>query len=181
MGNTAVTSSDSAVVDVAVQYEIEQFLYREASLLDARRFTEWLDMLADDIQYWMPVRSNRISREISAEFTERHELAHFDEDKTSLTMRVFRLGTGMAWAEEPRSRTRHLISNVVVRPGNVDDTYRVESAFLVYRDRAGDEPDILPGARNDIIRRAEGGLELVSREILLDQVVLRTKNLSMFF
>lgn len=48
--------------------EIEQFLYREARLLDDRQFQEWLDLLTDDIRYWMPVRSNRypvISKAIS--------------------------------------------------------------------------------------------------------------------
>jgi 3-phenylpropionate/cinnamic acid dioxygenase small subunit len=39
--------------------EVEQFLYREARLLDERRFHEWLELFTDDVRYWMPVRSNR--------------------------------------------------------------------------------------------------------------------------
>ena len=39
--------------------EVEQFLYREARLLDERRFREWLELLTDDVRYWMPGRSTR--------------------------------------------------------------------------------------------------------------------------
>src|SRR5262249_1581120 len=40
---------------VVLQHEVEQFLYAEAALLDARRFRDWLALLADDIHYWMPI------------------------------------------------------------------------------------------------------------------------------
>ena len=39
--------------------EVEQFLYREARLLDERRFHEWLELLTDDVRYWMAGRRNR--------------------------------------------------------------------------------------------------------------------------
>ena len=45
--------------DMLLQYQVEQFLYHEAALLDARRFDEWYALLADDLEYWMPVRSTR--------------------------------------------------------------------------------------------------------------------------
>ena len=40
----------------ALQYEVEQFLYAEAAMLDARRYREWLELIAEDIHYWMPIR-----------------------------------------------------------------------------------------------------------------------------
>ena len=42
--------------------EVEQFLYHEARLLDERRLHEWLDLLTDDVRYWMPVRTTRYAR-----------------------------------------------------------------------------------------------------------------------
>ena len=39
--------------------QVEQFLYREARLLDSRQFRRWIDLLADDLRYWIPMRSNR--------------------------------------------------------------------------------------------------------------------------
>ena len=110
--------------------EIEQFLYREARLLDERRFGEWLDLFTDDVRYWMPVRSTRYPRRSKAivvldpdrheeeELAKDGELGIFDESKETLCRRVARLDTGMAWAEDPPSRTRHLVSNVEVEPGD---------------------------------------------------------------
>ena len=109
--------------------EVEQFLFREARLLDARRFHEWLDLLTDDVRYWMPTRANRYpanskaisildgSRYEEGDLSREDELAILDEDKDSLTRRVNRLDSGMAWAEDPPSRTRHFVSNIEVEPG----------------------------------------------------------------
>ena len=41
-----------------VTREVEQFLYREARLLDERRFHEWLELFTEDVRYWMATRSN---------------------------------------------------------------------------------------------------------------------------
>ena len=88
-------------VDAGLQFEIEQFLYLEARLLDDRRFDDWLLLFADDIHYWMPTRYNRLLRELDKELAAPNEVANFDEDKRSLAQRVFRINTGMAWAEDP--------------------------------------------------------------------------------
>jgi len=49
-----------------VTREVEQFLYREVRLLDERRFHEWLELLTDDIRYWMGSRTNRYPRRSKA-------------------------------------------------------------------------------------------------------------------
>jgi len=112
-----------------VTREVEQFLYREARLLDERRFHVWLELLTDDVHYWMAARTNRYPRRSKAiaildparyvedDMTKEDELAIFDETKATLSGRVARLDTGMAWAEDPPSRTRHLITNIEVEPG----------------------------------------------------------------
>src|SRR6202790_1317586 len=63
------------------------------------------------------------------------ELAILDETKATLAGRVARLDTGMAWAEDPPSRTRHMISNIAVEPGDAESEIRVFSNFSVYRSR----------------------------------------------
>ena len=109
------------------------------------------------------------------------ELALFDEDKTTLAARVARLDTGMAWAEDPPSRTRHMISNVEVEPGESEAEVKVYSNFLVYRSRAETEEDFYVGTRRDVLRRVEGGWKIARRRMVLDQAVLTAKNLSIFF
>src|SRR5690242_6193124 len=117
--------------------EIEQFLYREARLLDERRFDEWLGLFTDDVRYFMANRSNRYpksSKAISILDPDRYveddigredELAIFDETKETLTARVARLGTGMAWAEDPPSRTRHFVANIEIETGDSDAEIKV--------------------------------------------------------
>ncbi len=173
--------------------EIEQFLYREARLLDDRKFHDWLDLLTDDIRYWMPVRSNRypvISKAISIldgsryeedELSKEGELAIMDEDKDSLTRRVDRLDTGMAWAEDPPSRTRHFVSNVELEPGATDSELKVYSNFIMYRTRAETEEDFYVGSREDTLRQVDGQWKIAYRKIVLDQNVLLAKNVSNFF
>src|SRR5215813_13306155 len=126
-----------------VTREVEQFLYREARLLDERRFHEWLELLTDDVRYWMPVRSNRYPKASKAisildpdryaeeELAKNDELAILDETKETLARRIARLDTGMAWAEDPPSRTRHLIANIEVEAGSTDTELTVYSNFLV--------------------------------------------------
>jgi 3-phenylpropionate/cinnamic acid dioxygenase small subunit len=106
--------------------EVEQFLYREARLLDERRFHEWLELFTDDVHYWMGARTNRYPRSSKAiailspnryvedDHTREDELSILDETKETLAGRVARLDTGMAWAEDPPSRTRHVITNIEV-------------------------------------------------------------------
>jgi 3-phenylpropionate/cinnamic acid dioxygenase small subunit len=172
---------------------VEQFLYREARLLDERRFHEWLRLFTDDIHYRMAARANRYPRSSKAIVmldTERcveedlagaDELGLFDEDIKTLTARVARLDTGMAWAEDPPSRTRHLITNIEVVPDGADSDARVHCNFIVYRSRGETEQDFYVGAREDKLRRVDGEWKIANRRMILDQNVLSAKNLSIFF
>jgi 3-phenylpropionate/cinnamic acid dioxygenase small subunit len=158
--------------------EIEEFLFHEAELLDSGRFQEWLDLLADDILYQMPVRMTR-ERAQGADLSE--EMQFFWDDKATLTLRVERLKTEFAWAEDPPSRTRHFVSNVRVRPTANPDEVAVRSYVLIYRTR-GDmaRHDLLSGERRDLLRRVGGAWKLAKRSFVVDQTVLGTRNLAIF-
>ena len=173
--------------------QVEQFLYREARLLDDRQLHQWLELLTDDIKYWMPIRSNRYpanskaisimdgSRYEEDDLSKEDELALMDENKDSLQRRVDRLDTGMAWAEDPPSRTRHFVSNVEVRPGDREGELKVYSNFIMYRTRAETEQDFYVGSREDVLRRVGGDFKIAYRKVTLDQNVLLAKNVSNFF
>ena len=166
-----------------MQQEIEQFLYFEAGLLDDHQIAEWMGLMASDIHYFMPLRSNRGPRERDREFSSVHDIAYFDESKASLDLRLRKLQTGVAWAEEPPSRTRHLVTNVRISQLANPKEYEVKSAFLLYRNRAEHQTDIFAGERIDGLRRIESdtGFEIFKRHIHLDQSTLLANNLSIFF
>lgn len=182
---TAIGSGPNPVplVDHAVQHAIEHFLSYEARLLDDRNLDQWYELLADDLHYFMPTRYNRLKREADREFSGPNEAALFDETKQSIERRIFRLHTGMAWAEDPPSRTRHLVTNVMIRPTANPDEYEVDSYYIVYRSRLEREVEIFAGMRHDLLRRANSaaGWEIARRTIILDQATLMARNLSFFF
>ena len=98
------------------QLQVQEFLYHEAELLDRRRFRDWLNILADDFIYKMPARHTVYWKSLDDEFEDlEHGMMYFDEDKESMSTRVYKLETNTAWAEVPPSRTRRLITNVRVK------------------------------------------------------------------
>src|SRR5277367_1049533 len=115
MTNTQGSPVAVSVVSPDTQHEIEQFLFYEARLLDEWRWRDWYDLLTEDIHYWMPTRKNRLRvRGFSQEVTPGIQMAHFDEDKKSMDSRIKQMESGTHWAEDPPSRTRHMISDVRV-------------------------------------------------------------------
>jgi 3-phenylpropionate/cinnamic acid dioxygenase small subunit len=171
-----------ALERLLLREEIEQFLYDEAALLDERRFTEWIDLMADDVHYHMPIRRNVKFGEQNRENTNADaEMSWFDEGKRTLAGRVRQIMTGVHWCEEPFSRVRHIVSNVqvvCVRGDEVD----VKSNFFVWQNRLQDEVNVFVGRREDILRRdEETGWKIRKRLILLDQNVLLAKVITTFF
>jgi len=170
-------------VSLEEHHAIEQFLYREARLLDERRYTDWLALLADDCTYRVPVRENRaVSRDAPhmPVDDELCELLFLEEDKLTLLARVLRLGTGTAWGENPPSRVRHFVTNVESERADAPDTYRVYSNVFVHRTRRADQTDRFVGQRRDLIRRGDKGLLLAERVVVLDTAVLEASNLGVF-
>jgi 3-phenylpropionate/cinnamic acid dioxygenase small subunit len=161
-------------------FEVEEFLYREASLLDERKLEEWIALCTDDIHYWMPIRRTTTAKEIDNEFTKPGGMAYFDDDKKTLGMRVQRLQVGRAWAEDPPSRTRHSVTNVRILDVDGNDLL-VASNFMLYRTRLNSEEDSWIGRREDTLRRENGALKLARRYIYLDQTVILAQNMSNLF
>ncbi|HUP34333.1 MAG TPA: 3-phenylpropionate/cinnamic acid dioxygenase subunit beta [Candidatus Limnocylindria bacterium] len=176
----------ASLARLLLKEEIEQFLYREAELLDARRYEDWLDLFTEDARYWMPMRRNVPAEDPAREFTrEGVDVNWFDEGKDTLARRVKQIRTGVHWAEQPPSRICHMISNVQVLGAPSDDSapddVPVKSCFLIYRNRVETETALLVGKREDLLRRVDGGWRIARRKIILDQSVLLVKNLTFFF
>lgn len=167
--------------DLLQRLAAEQFLVYEAELLDQQRYTEWLELLAEDIVYWAPsVESVEERRQTSNQISGQAEMAYFHDTKTTLSKRVERLAVGGAWAEIPPSRTCHFISNVMVEGDNGGEL-TVRSKFFVFRSRLEAEEDTYYGSRLDVLRRTDGRFEIASRRIVLAQAVLKSRSISTFF
>lgn len=171
----------AALEAILLEAEVERFFSAEAELLDERRFDEWLGLLHEDIRYWMPIARNVRFDRPELEYTrEQRDANWFDEGKDVLRKRVLQIQGGDHWAEEPRSRTTHLVANVRIEAVAGDDI-TAKSRFVVCAHRLAHDLDIFIGKRVDILRREQGRLKVFRRTIYLDQSVLLSRNLTTFF
>ncbi|MGF6962230.1 3-phenylpropionate/trans-cinnamate dioxygenase beta subunit [Paraburkholderia youngii] len=132
---TETTLNRPATVPLALHHEIEQFLYHEAELLDDWRFRDWLALMSQDVHYSMRTTVNAQTRD-RRRSVQPPTTWIFNDNYAQLERRIARLETGMAWAEEPPSRTRHLVSNVVVTATQDPGEFDVRLNYLSLAERA---------------------------------------------
>lgn len=157
--------------------EILQFYYKEALLQDNRRYKEWLELLDEKITYRM---ASRFTKEKGSGSAVLEENGYFDADMRTLELRVKREETGYAWAENPPTRTRHLVSNVVIEDSK-SGRHTISNCVVLYLNR-GDNPayEVLTYERRDVLKSTNKSLRLVSRLIIPDQTVLNLQGISFF-
>lgn len=168
--------------EIRLTMTLERFYYEEAELLDNRDYRGWLALLTDDCTYHVPIARNvqvgRRDQEFTAAGT---DINWFDEDRETLEKRVKQMETGIHWAEEPVSRTTHLVTNLMVT--GIEDIpggrrIQVTTKFLINKNRLDDENTTLVGKRRDTLIETDGVYRIASRTVHLDQSVLLAKNLT---
>jgi 3-phenylpropionate/cinnamic acid dioxygenase small subunit len=177
-------NTSNAMVGEGIERECTHFLYREAELLDNRKFDEWLSLLSPAIDYRVPVRTTRENKD---GFGFSKTAFFLEEDFGSIKVRVARLRSEFAWSENPATRTRRFVGNIRVRasdtPGSAkgEERYAVVSNMAVFCYR-GEEAKAteLTGERHDVLQRIDGEWKLLSRMVLLDATVLGMESLSIF-
>jgi len=114
---------DLAVTDPAERDRFRVLVEREARLLDRLDFDPWLAMYVPECIYWVPgtPHAGDPRREIAISFDDRRRM----ED------RIYRLRTGYAWSQAPKSRTVRLITNVEVFAATRGTARMVRSNFLI--------------------------------------------------
>jgi len=166
-------------VEPETYVECVDFLVHEAELLDNNEMRAWLDLMAPEISYTVPIR---VTRERTAGPGFSRDGFHMKEDYGSLETRVTRLETEYAWAEDPPSRMRRFVSNFRIRPGDQPDQISATTNLLIFRGRFDStDYDLLSCERRDVLRRGDDELKILERVVLLDHTTLATHNLAFFF
>ena len=137
--------------------QVEQFLYHEAQLMDEHRFDEWLALWTEPALYWVP--SNR------DDVDPKREVSLIYDDCVRLQLRIARLKSGFAHAQEPKSRMRRLISNIVVEEAEKGEIVAY-SNFLLAELRRGKQ-DLFAGRTIHRLCAHNGGFKLISKKVLL--------------
>jgi 3-phenylpropionate/cinnamic acid dioxygenase small subunit len=127
------------------QQAIEQFVYKEARMLDTRRFEDWLALFADDAVYWVPAGHDDID-------PTQHVSIIYDTLQ-GMQKRVGRLNSGFAYAQDPASRTHRLVSNVEVVSRAAD---AIEIATMMLLVELSRHKQTIHSARCEFVLRRHG-------------------------
>jgi benzoate/toluate 1,2-dioxygenase beta subunit len=135
--------------------EIEQFLYREALLLDSQRYEEWLALYTEDATYWVPLEQGQ------SDPFETSSIIH--DDRTLLELRVRQARHPRAYARLPLARTVHQVGNIMVL-SEENSQVRVASTLQVIEFRS--ERQRLWGALVEHrLRRVPDGLRIAHKRV----------------
>lgn len=155
----------ATAASAALTYEVEQFLYREADLLDSWRLPEWLELFATTGLYLIPSTDK-------PDGDPTRDLFLVQDDRFLLEQRINSLMRRSAHAEYPHSRTRRMVSNVRVLE-HTAERVTVAANFAVFRMRAG-TVDTYVGHYDHVLERDEEvGFRFVTRRSILDLNALR--------
>jgi p-cumate 2,3-dioxygenase beta subunit len=155
-----------ALTTTITREQVEDFLYAEAALLDEWRLDEWLALFDQECGgYYMPTTDHPTGDHNT-------DLFLIADDMPKLRSRVEQLLSGLTWAENPRSRTRHMVSNVRIlcRDG---DVLSVTANFVVYRMRFQNIDPYIGTYHYKLLPRDEGVFTILERRVILDLEALR--------
>jgi benzoate/toluate 1,2-dioxygenase subunit beta len=140
----------------SLRERVEEFLFYEAKLIDEHLYDEWLGLWTEDGLYWVPCNTDDAD-------PARQAMIIYD-NRARLGERIYRLTSGAAWAQQPRSRTRRLISNVEVRLN--EGGYVVESNCIIAELRRSKQ-DIFAARMLHTLRPAGESFRIALKKVLL--------------
>ena len=143
----------------SLREQVEDFLFREAALLDDWRLDDWSELFTEDARYVVPTTD-------LPEGDPERDLVFVNDDMTRLRGRVKRLKSRHAHREYPSSRTRRFVSNVRVEETD-DGAISVKSNVLVYRIRSGEAAPYV-GSIAYVLRWVDEDLKIAHRRAVLD-------------
>ena len=139
----------SGMVDVLLRQEVETLLFRQAALLDARRWQEWIDLFDEEGVYWMPVEPGQ-NDWLS-------EPSIFAEDKLMMEIRMGRLSHPNAWSQAAMWGTNHLVGNLVIESVDpADRSVDVYSRFQMMELRRDQVRHFGGTYRHHLVRTTDG-------------------------
>jgi p-cumate 2,3-dioxygenase beta subunit len=148
-----------------LRLQVEDLLYREADLLDQWALAEWLTLFTDDAQYLVPptdLAGDNANPDTS--------LFYVFDDRRRMQERVIRLNKAAAHSEWPRSKTRHLVSNV--RASRDREIIRARASFAVWRSKDATS-DVFVGHYIYELAELAGALRIRKKTCVLDMEALR--------
>ena len=134
----------------------QQFLYREARLLDERRWDEWLALWTDDGMYWVPQQHDQASPY--------DHISLFWEDKMLREVRVRRVENARNWSQQPLTRSVHVIGNMSIEGLDAAGHLIVRSCFQLTEWR-NDQRQLAGVVIHKLAATPEGGWKIMLKRV----------------
>lgn len=131
--------------DLALQHAVEQFLYRQAELLDAKQWQAWIDLFTPEGVYWMPPDRSYTTWDGTP--------AIFAEDRNLMNVRMKRVLHPDAWSQKPLWETNHVVSNVVLEKSSGEEVI-ARSRFHMMELRRDDVRHFAGSYRHHLVKSA---------------------------
>ena len=147
----------STIATPPTERELIDFVVREARLLDDKRYAEWLDLWSDDGIYWVPLSPDQIDGI--------HHNSHLYEDKLLRSLRVERLKSPRAHAQQPPSRAHHLLQLPTLERSDASEQRYVLRTAFHYAEAQGDETIFLVGTVFHHLALQAGRLALTLKRV----------------
>ena len=156
------------MVDVALHAEVSELLFREACLLDAQRWTDWLELYCEDAVFWVPAFT------MAGGYTEhpdRELNLIYMAGRSGLEERVFRLNTGISLSSTPLPRTRHMVGMVMVDAQEGGTVRALANCHVTtFTEIRGQQ--LRTGSYEYLLRRSGEGLRIAQKKVLLLETLI---------
>ena len=136
---------------------LEAFVFREARLLDERRFRDWMALFAEDGTYWVPA--------IADQQSPFNQVSLFYDDRELMKTRVDRLEHPRIHIQTPPSRTAHLVGNLVIDKADVAAGEYVVSSTVIMVEYRDDNQRIFAGRQTHHLRQGTEGVQIVQKRV----------------
>jgi 3-phenylpropionate/cinnamic acid dioxygenase small subunit len=144
--------------NLPAETDLAAFVYREARLIDERRFQEWLDLFAEDGRYWLPMRRDQTDPVAEQSIT-------YEDKPLLLKARVLRLAAGKAYSDSPPVLCQHVLQAPEVEElDHAANRYRTRTAFIYAEFRQGEQL-VLAGTARHTLRLDAGALRIVEKRV----------------
>jgi 3-phenylpropionate/cinnamic acid dioxygenase small subunit len=146
------------------RHHIENFLYREARLMDENAYDDWLALWAEDALYWVPANED--------DYDPQRHVSIVYEDRTRLEDRITRLKSGAAYAQDPKSRLRRVVSNVEIE--EQEDGEVIVYANFNLTELRRSQQRTFAGRTIHRLRPSDAGFKIAFKKVLLvnnDEVI----------
>jgi 3-phenylpropionate/cinnamic acid dioxygenase small subunit len=148
-----------------------ELVYREARLIDEKRFDEWYDLFAADALYWMPLSRDQPIGEAHTSL--------FYEDKLLLKVRIERLRHPNAFSQHQPSFCQHILQQPALEDGDPVSGLCVLRTPFLYVEAQRDSQLMLAGVVHHHLVAQSGDwrilmkkIELLNREAALPSIQL---------